>query len=333
MLVAALVLIASLVGKLLAPALPGVRAHFERWISLTETTAAVTSQGALVAGAVATGILLITTLRISSLSVFHRLTTAVLGAGVLTVLASAYQYRIRAESLLLVAIATSLLGVWASHRAAENPQTRGAALVVLAASLSSIIQVVGRALAGYASDNALPSLFDGARSLATLGLAVDVLALTIACLWLALPSPRRGAVPLALAALAATVVILASLSGSKPDASLFEVISSRVTAQLATHPAPWLPGALRAWVVLFGFGVVGAVLLSPGWRRLTAVVIALALLARGAADTPIYALSLLLAALLAPLAALMRGGHQADEVPVSRAPNSLPPAPGADAVR
>ncbi len=313
---AALALLATLIARLLAMALPGARAHLEQWIRLTDVTSAFLSQATLAAGSIAVSVLLISTLRLSALSVAYRLTAAVLGAGALTVLTSTFRYSIREESLLVLALCTALLGTWSSYFASKSPHTRGSALVLLMASACSVLQVIARALARYASDNALPSLFDAARTVATLGLVIDVLALFIACLWLARPSPRRAAVPLLVAAVLATLITLASLSGSKPDASLFEVLASRVTAELTLHPSPWLLDGLRGWIALFGFGVVGAALLSPN-GRLPAIVVALALLARGATDTPIYALCLLLAALLAPVAALGFKAQAEDELPVA----------------
>ncbi len=306
-LVAWLMLLASVFGRALAPALPGARAGFERWITWGDHVGSVLSQAALLVGTVTTVVLLLTTLRQNGLGILYRLLMAVFGAGTLTVVMTAHRHRIRADSVLVVALVTSLMALWSSIPATRTPRSRGAGLVLLAAGLSAFSHMIARALALYASENALVSLFGVSRGVATLGLLFDVGALVLAVLWLWVPRPRAGAVVLGIGTLLAVVFVGAAASGSSPDAGLFSVITDRALTELTQHPAPMVPQAVRAGLEVMAFVIAGGMLIQPEQRRLSAVVIALAILARGSSDIPLCAMSLLLASLLAPLASVPHG--------------------------
>ncbi|MCA9632062.1 MAG: hypothetical protein KC766_30620 [Myxococcales bacterium] len=310
--VAWLLLLASIFGRALAPALPGARAGFERWITWGDRLGAVLSQAALLVGTVTVVVLLLTTLRQNGLGILYRLLMAIFGAGTLTVVMTAHRQRIRADSVLVVALVTSLMALWSGLPTTRSPRSRGAALVLVAAGSSALAHTVARALALYASENALVSLFGVARWVATLGLLFDVAALVLCVLWLWIPRPRSGAIVLGVATLLAVLLVGAAASGSAPDASLFSVLADRALTELTQHPAPLVPQMVRAGLEVMAFVLAGGVLLQPTERRLSAVVIALALLARGSTDIPLCALSLLLAALLAPLASVPHGDVQSE---------------------
>ncbi|MCB9588500.1 MAG: hypothetical protein H6718_24035 [Polyangiaceae bacterium] len=307
-----LLLLASVFGRALAPALPGARAGFERWITWGDRFGAVFSQAALLVGTVTTVVLLLTNLKQNGLGIVYRLLMAVFGAGTLTVVMTAHRHRIRADSVLVVALVTSILAFWSSLPALRTPRSRGAALVLLAAGLSALTHTVARALAIYASDNALVSLFGVARGVATIGMLFDVGALVLSVLWLWVPKPRVGATVLAVGTLLSVLLVGAAASGSAPDASLFAVIADRALTELTQHPAPLVPQTVRAGIEVLAFALAAGALLQGAERKLSGVVIALAILARGSTDIPLCAMSLLLAALLAPLAAVPHGDKSSE---------------------
>lgn len=315
-LVAWLLLLASVFGRALAPALPGARAGFEGWITWGDRVGSILSQATLLVGTVTIVVLLLTNLRQSGLSVLYRLVMAVFGAGTLTVVMAAHRHRIRADSVLVVALVTSLMALWSSVPATRSPRSRGAALVLLAAGLSAFTHTIARALAIYASDNALVSLFGVARGVATVGLLFDVGSLVLAVLWLWVPKPKAGAIALGVGTLLAVLLVGAAASGAAPDASLFSVLADRALTELTQHPAPLVPHTVRAGVEVLAFALSAGVLLQLGERRLSGVVIALAILARGSSDIPLCAMSLLLAALLSPLGSVPRGDIE-DELPLT----------------
>lgn len=296
-----LILFGMLFGRALAPALPGARAGFERWITWGDQLGSVLTQAALLVGTLTTVVLLLTTLRQSTLGIVYRLLTAVLGAGVLTVVMTAHRGRIRADSILVVALVTSLVALWGSFLATRSARTRGAGLVLLAAGVSSLSHMVARTLALYASENALVSLFDVARSIATLGMLCDVLALALAALWIIARNRARGLSIVVAGVLAAVTLVWAGAAGALPDANLFQILAGRSLNALTQHPAPWVPSVVRVAIEVFSLSLVAGVLLEPAQRRLSVCVIALALLARGSTDIPLCAMSLLLATLLAPI--------------------------------
>src|SRR5690606_36142518 len=67
-----LVLFGMLFGRALAPALPGARAGFERWITWGDQLGSVLTQAALLVGTLTTVVLLLTTLRQSTLGILYR---------------------------------------------------------------------------------------------------------------------------------------------------------------------------------------------------------------------------------------------------------------------
>lgn len=308
-----------LFGRALAPALPGARAGFERWITWGDQLGSILTQAALLLGTLTTVVLLLTTLRERTLSILYRLISAVFGAGVLTVVMTAHRGRIRADSVLVVALVTSLIAIWGSLLATRSARARGAGLVLLAAGVSALAHMVARTLALYASENALVSLFDVARSIATFGMLCDIAALGLAVVWVATRSHTRGVVVAATAALVAIGLVWAGSAGAAPDANLVQILAGRSLRALVQHPAPWVPGVVRTGIEVFSLGLVAGVLLEPAERRLSVLVIALALLARGSTDIPLCAMSLLLATLLAP-----------NRLPQGNEPEAPEPAQGRD---
>lgn len=325
--VAGLIWLGTVFGRALAPALPGARAGFETWIRLGEQLGAILSQAALWFGTIAVVILLLSTLRASRLSVLYRLAAAVFSAGILTVCMSAFQHRIHADSLLIIALSGGFLAVWAALLAARQAYARGPALVLACASLFGLAQVIARSLALYSSENALPSLFQTSRTLASVGFAFDLSALFLASLWFTVKQPSRNSILLGLVSLLVAPLVWAGLSGHAHDANLFQILTARSLQSLTPHPAPWLPASVRFCVEIYSLGLAACVLLYSRERLFGSAVIALALLTRGSTDIPLCALSLLCAALLAPVVKIK--SHTAEPEP-SEGPLAPPEAALAD---
>jgi hypothetical protein len=311
-LLVALFLAAVLSGRVLAPALLGWRAGIERLIERSELVAAVLGQLAVVAGALMAIQLLIATLVESDLNVAFRLVAAPITAGVVTLVMAAATHELPTLLSLTLAVLTGVLALIASAPTLLRAHTRATGLVLLFGGLTAILQVVSRVLALWASQESSIGAFHAARSLSTVVLVLDLTALAAAGTWLA---ERRfklaGAV--AFAALAASVgLAYAALRGAGwPGGWL--VFASQAMHGLARHPWPLVPPVVYFTVqVALLLGVV----LSLSTRRaqpFARTAIALALLARPGTDIPVMALSLLLAALLGPLAAAREGALSSPE--------------------
>jgi hypothetical protein len=303
--VAALALGATLIGRAVAPALPGSMTGIERWIVASEESAAFLSQLFVVAGALVVVRLLITILRDSRIAVSFRLGVAPGGAAVLTLVMASARGPIDANWTLGLGLLAAGLAAAATPLALRRPHTRGAGLILGICATAALVHVGSRLVAVQASVHAWPLVFAAARIVATLALLLDVAALVVAGLWLA---QRRWRLASGVATVVLAVAAVASwgaLMGSHYEASTWQVLAARTLAELVRHPVPAVAPVVRYGVELATLGATVAVLLSRSRESAQVALVALVLLAHTATDIPVLGLAVTLAALIAPLAAAM----------------------------
>lgn len=304
-LLAAIVLLfffALLSGRILVPALLGWRSGMEVWIGRSDTAAALLGQLAVVGGCLMAIQLLIATLVESNLSVAFRLVAAPTTAGVVTLVMASSTRELPLLLALGLAVLSSFMALFASVPTVLKDHTRATGLVVGLAGLTALVGVLARALAVWASHEALTRLFRAAQTLATIAWVLDVVTLAVAIAWL---SARRWKPALAiwLPVVALSVALAAaSLYGSPRPDGAFGLVTKGVHAFLR-HPFPFVPGVLHFALGVTLFLAVPASLLQRPERPYARSAIALALLSRTGTDIPVLALALLLGSLLAALAA------------------------------
>jgi len=297
-------------GRIVVPALLGWRSGLEAWIARSDASAALLGQLAVVGGCLLAIQLLIATLVESNLSVAFRLVAAPTTAGVVTLVMASATRELPLLLALGLAVLSSFMALFASVPTLLREHSRALGLVVGLAGLGSLLGVAARALAVWASHEALTRLFRGAQALATAAWLLDLIAFGVAVTWLA---ARRWKPLLALwlpvLALAATLAATSLYTSPRPDGVLGLV--TKAVHAFMRHPFPFLPTLLHFTLGLALFLAVPTTLLARRERPYARSAIALALLCRTGTDIPVMALALLVSALLAGLAAAREGAEPA----------------------
>jgi hypothetical protein len=323
--VALLAFLASLLGRSIAPALPGSRAGIARWITLSEQAAELLSQAFALAGIMLIVRLGFTSLRERSLGIVYRLAAAPATACIVTLVMWSTSQHLAPEFTLGLAFSSAVLALAASAPAIGSSHTRALGFVLLFAGSAAFAHVIAAVLAVRASDRALLPLFAAARTLATLAFVLDFVCLVIAGLWAA----ARRWVP---AGVVAGIVVLVSLlvawgasRGSEYNASLWQVLAARGLSQIAPQPAPFVVPWLRHAVEVLAPLTAIAVLFARARPGKVQAAVAFAVLARGSTDVPALALVLSLSALLAALSSIE--SKSAPSALATAEPEPLPTAP------
>jgi len=293
-------LLATIVGRGIAPAIPGLAVGIAPFITLSGRLAAFLSQ-LVAAGGVAAAIRLAAgALRLPKLDLGYRL-IALPGSAVVIALVMAAWARPLAPELsrmmALAAVAASLSGALASMRARE---TRASGLVLGAAGASAVAHLVAREMMSRAADHVAFANAHSIFAASTLATLLDLTTLGLVLIYLGQGKLRRVATIAALVFLPALALGVFAAQGSAPGASVLRVLAVRALAQLSRAPAGVVPGALRFALTGAVLIVAGACVAKPSERGRASVVMSMSLLSLGAPDMPLPALWLVVAALLAP---------------------------------
>ncbi|MEO8181610.1 MAG: hypothetical protein ABI895_22470 [Deltaproteobacteria bacterium] len=293
-------LVASTVGRAVAPALPGSRAGIGGLISGVEQLAGFSTQFMAVLGVSTCVRLLLTTLDAPSRS-YRSLAILATTAGLPMVISASSRHLATGWLIALVGISAALALV-AARPALGAPQSRAAGLMLLTVTLGSLVSAFGRLLALYASQEVEAELFGLARGIATAGLFIDALSVLLAAVWVARRWRFGMGLVGSLASLAAFMVWIAVQSESL-DGQGWPRFLGRALSSLTAHPNPFVSPGLRYFVEIYALFVAAVTLCL---RRPVGVGEALcfALLARVSGDVPSCALMLMLASFCAVRASL-----------------------------
>ena len=293
-------LLATIIGRGIAPAIPGLAVGIAPFIVLSGRVSAFLSQ-LVAAGGVAAAIRLAGgALRLPKLDLTYRLVALPGAAIVIALVMAAWARPLEPELCRLMAfaaIAASLAGAAASLRIGE---TRASGLVLASASLSGISHLLARELVSRAAERADNGSLRWAIAVATLATLLDLLALGLSLTYLGQGKLRKIALNAAIVLVPALALGVFAARGSAPGAGLARVLAERALSQLTRVPAPALPNALRFAIAAALLIAAGLCVLRPGARAKASVVLSLSLLSLGAPDMPLPALWLVVAALLSP---------------------------------
>jgi hypothetical protein len=319
--VVALGLVASLLGRCISPALPGLMVGIEPVIVWT---AGITSLFTLLA---ATGI-------VAGLA---RMATAIVAApraplvarvvvvpavslGCMLLLFASFR-QLEPLLALLLGVSSALVGGLAARHTIGDRQKRAGALVLALTSGSGLVHVLARKLTQDASDAANLAAFRSAQWIETLGLILDLVALALTLVWLRRRATHgRWLVPLVLALSAVCVVL--GLRGSLPNANTLSVLLARSFDKLGRDQTSLLPLSFSHLLGAAGMATAFAALVGGGGEL--GLVLAACLAARSALDIPVPALLLELGALYLPFARTSPAAPRAEPTPAP-VPDTSPP--------
>ena len=299
--IAVLLLLASLVGRGLAPALRGARAGIGRFIDRTQFAGELLTQLAVFAGAMIAVRLAFATLRERRLGAAYRVVGTMASATIVTLVVASSARQLELGYGLTLGLSTATLALAASVPATRAAATRAAGFVLALAAASAFAHLLAGFLAVRASERALLPLFSVARGVATLGFTLDVASLLVAALWIA--GKRWWPAAIASALLMGIALFLAwgAVHGSQYGAPLWQVLVARILAQVTPQPAPLVATLFRYWTEVLALFTAAAVLASRSRPASVAAAVALAILARTSCEVPALGLALALSALVAAL--------------------------------
>lgn len=293
-------LLATIVGRGIAPAIPGLAVGIAPFITLSSRVAALLSQ-LVAAGGVAAAIRLSWgALRLPKLDLGYRL-VALPGSAIVVALVMAAWARPLAPELCrmmaFAAIAASLSGALASVRTRE---TRASGLVLGAAGLSGLAHLLARELMSRAAEHLDVSLKPWVIAVSTIATALDLVTLGLSLIYLGQGKTRKIAIAAALVLVPALALGVYAAHGSAPGAGVLRVLAERALGQLSRAQTTFVPGILRFTVTTALLLTAGVCVARPRERGRSSVVLSMSLLSLGATDMPLPALWLVVAALLSP---------------------------------
>ena len=291
-------LLATIVGRGVAPAIPGLAVGIAQFIALSGKVSAFLSQ-LVAAGGVAAAVRLgANALKSPRLDLGYRLVALPGSAIVVALVMAAWARPLEPEmcrTMALAAIAASLAGALASLRMTE---TRASGLVLGSAGLSGLGHLLARELVSRAAERLDSTSLHWAVAVATLATFLDLVALALTLLYLGQGDRKKTALFAASVLVPALALGLFAAHGSAPGVGIARVLAERTLAQLSRAPAAALPVALRFSITAAVLGAAGLCVLKPAGKA--SVVLSLSLLSLGAPDMPLPALWLVVATLLAP---------------------------------
>jgi hypothetical protein len=313
---AALGLVASLFGRLLAPALFGAATGLELWIGLTQLIANYASQVVAAAGVVFALWSVGVTLSRVSLGIAYRMVMipATIATSALTIAAFGRVLEPELGSALAICAITATAA--ATPLVLLLPSSRAIGLALALTALSGAFDFAGVRLSAEAVERGSPGLYRVSAGLTTLGFVLEVLLVVLAFGWLAQRRRGRAILLASLSAALALLLVWALRATSTASASTFEIVVARSLASLLRAPAPFVPPSARLMLEAASF--IGAVAALFATRKAPfAPVLALCLIARGSLDIPIPALLLVVAAIALPAYGA---------IPLSLLPNEMVPS-------
>lgn len=298
--VVALVVLANLLARGFAPALPGLAVGIESYIALAGRVAAVLSMVAVAGALAAMARLTARSFDTSRLDVPYRV-MAVPGAICASVLAVAAVFQGLSPNLSLVlAFATAGPLLLAAPLALRRAETRAAGLVLALAGAAGLLHVVGRAVALHAAEEASVTGFRVAQWLETFATVIDVSTLGVVGAYVWRRSSTRTRAVLCATLLAGLFVVFVASGAREPDAPWWRVLPGRMLDQFLRNPAPFIPEIVLYAVEVTSLALVVVALALHARLGAVSALFAACIAGRAAADIPVPALSLLLAGLMTP---------------------------------
>lgn len=300
---AALAVVATLVGRALSPALRGSLTGVDALVERTQDLGAVLSHMLLFTSvALLLGTALVT-LRVTRLPLAYRLIATALAGVVLGLSAPASSAKLSPELSGLLSLATVLMALLGSTQALLSPHTRAIGAMLGTMSLAALTRQVAWMLAILGGERALLKLSYAARSIAMVAFGLQVLAISIGTLWLVSRRQRGLNIGLALSLLAARFVSLFVEGIDAMGVAPWKQILGSAALRLLAPPVLLMPTRVRVMAEVFALAMAGLALLTTKQSPVVLGIFSLVLVAGMDTDIPLCALCMAVASLSAALAA------------------------------
>ncbi len=294
-LVVVLALIAVVVGRGLAQALPGTTTGIDELIHQVGLVGAIATQlcAALLAALAMRNVTLLLFTRAGQplLKMVSGLTTAVVVVMTLFAALLSHNQLSPQWSMLSAAIVAATL-IWAAATTLHDADKRAVGLICIGAALAALVHTLARIQALIAAERASSLGFAAARWIATLGFVFEFTCVAGVFIWMLWP---RNTTVRALGATIIAVAPAVALGGLRESGAGLMV--GRTLQRLSAHPDPMMPRLLRDSLEVAALGAVLLCVVSNARKGPLLMITALCLLGRASADIPLGAVFLLNGAL------------------------------------
>lgn len=317
---AALSILAMLTGKVIAPSAAGIAVGIDHWIDGLEFAAGITAQ-LLALGASITALSHLVAVARHPSPVWFRTGAILTGCVVVLIGLSAAGTRPHPVTLSAIGILAGVLAVAAAWDAMRSPIARIAGLVVGAAGMSTMIRLVGVALAEHAVEMNQPGAAAWARGVATVAFGFDFGLLFGGGTWMA-ARDKRVAAPLLLLSLGASLLLTRVAVARPDDPGAWALLVARGAERLLTRPEPYVPLAWDLFVAIGALCLAISALFVRSPVPALAGALSLALVVRSSAEVPLFGILLVVAS----AAVLLSTPRTRQPAPPS-APAAVPESP------
>lgn len=202
-----------------------------------------------------------------------------------------------AASIVLALAAIACAGT-AAAVGLRMPHTRAVSAVLGVFGVSTAIRLFAWALAVSASSRASTTLWDVARGVSSAAVVFEALGQMAAAAWLGTRGRWLGQATSALALAGALAIVVAASRGDASGAPAWQLMLHSSLSEAATGtPPPFGLGTIAAYLSVVSVTLALGTALQPRVLGALAATLALALVARGAFDVPLRALSVSAAAI------------------------------------
>lgn len=302
--VAALGIVASVVGRAIAPALRGAGEGLDRLISFTNLAGSFSTYLFAFGGLFVLVLELGVTFREKKLAIAYRLAAAVTSACIVALVVFAFRAPLPERASVLAALASSVIALIAGWEAALVRRTRALGITLAGMAVAALFHLSSSLMAFYSSARGILRLATTARVLAAGSVLFDAGVILTVFVWL-ITRKRTATTWLARAALfLGCIVAWGALRGVRENAPFWQVLANRAVDRLIpSSPGALVWPAMRTLLETCAPMLGAAALAARGQMPAITGSLALVLIARPSTDVPLSALALTLAALSAPLAA------------------------------
>lgn len=310
--IAALAVIALLLGRAVAPSLLGIGTGTSRLIHDVGVAGEVISQAFAIIGMMAAVLAVVASAR-SRLPLVLRVGALSLGGFAILPTMCALVQPLPGLNAALIGVSASILALIAAPCALRAPFARAPAAVLALVALGGVVRLAAVGLALHAGSPGASRYAVLARWVATAAFVCDTAAVAAAIAWIAARARRLGEPqaapglpwsPITLAILAlALVATRQALLGQVEETRAIDLLFWRAARRLMSGPEPLAPLGFRVFMAFLAPLAAAASLSVRGPVPALGAALALALTAHGALEMPPCALMLIVAALGTALAA------------------------------
>ncbi len=288
-----IVCVASLLGVLVAPGIPG---------NATGRVVEAWQQGADVFAYAAASLLMALLLmgsyelaRAPRLALAPRVIAVGASGLVLALAAPAMRDKLHPVAAIFLAIASSAVAMTCAWPALRTAHTRAVGAVLVAMALASVFRLGAWELAGAAGDRSSTRMYDVASGIATAGVVLEGIGQLAAAAWLGTRGGVAGRVLSNLAIAAAFVVTWGAARGVHPGADTWQAVLHTALADAPGTPPPFGLSAVATFLACCGIFLALVAGVMRGQMVAVLAALGLTLLSRGTLDVPIRALAIVAA--------------------------------------